>query len=191
MAARQLISVVVLQAMVLLSMAHMSRAERHESSRKRLPCGPSTFTFYLHNTVYNPNVDNRDYFNSVYGRPPNVSFANPFWFGVQNTFEDPLTAGPANDSKSLGKAHGFYVLDSFKEFMLFHIFTANITSGRHRGTLDIFGQVREVDPVRYLSVIGGTGSFLGARGLASCKLVQIDRVPPAKWTLSFDLDLYY
>ncbi|KAH7278230.1 hypothetical protein KP509_38G031500 [Ceratopteris richardii] len=158
---------------------------------KKLPCGPSKFLFYLHNTVYNPVVNNTNYFNSIYGRAPNISFPNPFSFGVMNTFEDPLTAGPSNTSKSLGKAQGFYVLNSFTEFTLFHLFTANITEGDFKGTIDIFGQVREVDPVRYLTVIGGTGAFLGARGLASCTLVDIDHTPPAKWTLSFDLDLYY
>ncbi|MCO5578718.1 hypothetical protein L7F22_032563 [Adiantum nelumboides] len=183
-------------AMVLLSLSGCGacRSEGRRQGRHHhaeLPCGPSKFTFYLHNTVYNPSVDNRDSFNSVYGLAPNVSFANPYSFGVQNTFEDPLTAGAANDSRPLGQAQGFYVLNSLKEYTLFHIFTANITQGRHRGTLDIFGQVREVDPVRYLSVIGGTGDFLGARGLASSKLVYIDHTPPAKWTLSFNLSLYY
>ncbi|KAH7415163.1 hypothetical protein KP509_14G030900 [Ceratopteris richardii] len=175
------------------AMDHESRSQswKQKKEPKRLPCGPSNFTFYLHNTVYNPAVDNRNNFNSIYGRPPNISFPNPFSFGVQNTFEDPLTAGPSISSASLGKATGFYILNSFTEYVLFHIFTANITEGEYRGTIDIFGQVREVDPIRYLTVIGGTGDFLGARGLASNRLVKIDRVPPAKWTLSFDLDLYY
>ncbi|KAH7422194.1 hypothetical protein KP509_13G095600 [Ceratopteris richardii] len=161
------------------------------SCERELPCGPSKFTFYLHNTVYNPAVDNKNSFNSIYSLPPNISFPNPFAFGVRNTFEDPITEGPSNSSNSLGKAQGFYVLDSFTEFTLFHLFTANITEGEHKGIINIFGQVREVDPVRYLTVVGGTGAFLGARGLASCTLIDIDHTPPAKWTLSFDLDLYY
>ncbi|KAH7278219.1 hypothetical protein KP509_38G030400 [Ceratopteris richardii] len=144
-----------------------------------LPCGPAAFTFYLHNTVYNPAVDNQDNFNSIYGLPPNISFPNPYTFGVMNTFEDPITSGPSNTSAPLGKAQGFYLLNSFNEYTLFH------------GTISIFGQVREVDPVRYLTVIGGTGAFLGARGLATNRLIDIDHVPPAKWTMSFELDLYY
>ncbi|KAH6555079.1 hypothetical protein KP509_1Z091100 [Ceratopteris richardii] len=156
-----------------------------------LPCGPAAFTFYLHNTVYNPAVDNQDNFNSIYGLPPNISFPNPYTFGVMNTFEDPITSGPSNTSAPLGKAQGFYLLNSFNEYTLFHVFTANITEGDYKGTISIFGQVREVDPVRYLTVIGGTGAFLGARGLATNRLIDIDHVPPAKWTMSFELDLYY
>ncbi|KAH7294431.1 hypothetical protein KP509_27G000200 [Ceratopteris richardii] len=108
-----------------------------------------------------------------------------------NTFEDPLTVGPSNSSSLLGKGQGFYLLNSFTEYTLFHIFTANITEGDFKGTIDIFGQMREVDPVRYLTVVGGTGAFLGARGVAINTLVDIDHTPPAKWTLSFELQLYY
>ncbi|MCO5607607.1 hypothetical protein L7F22_061806 [Adiantum nelumboides] len=154
-------------------------------------CGPSSFTFYFHNTVYNPAVDNTDYFTSVYGLPPNVTWPNPYAFGTTSTFEVPLTSGPSNSSQRLGQANGFWQLNSKMGYMLFHVFTANITEGDYKGTIDIFGQLREIDPVRYLTVIGGTGDFLAARGLAACRLVSIDRTPPAKWTLSFDLYLYY
>ncbi|KAH7445151.1 hypothetical protein KP509_02G109400 [Ceratopteris richardii] len=153
--------------------------------------GPSNLTFYIQNTVYNPAVDNTDYFTSVYGVPPNVTWTNTYSFGVTATFEDPITAGPANDSQQIGTAQGFWQLDSKVGFTLFHVFTANITEGDYIGTISILGQLREIDPVRYLTVVGGTGDFLGARGMASCVLVSIDRTPPAKWTLSFDLDLYY
>ncbi|MCO5567774.1 hypothetical protein L7F22_021469 [Adiantum nelumboides] len=154
-------------------------------------CGPSSFTFFFHNTVYNPAVDNTDYFTSVYGLPPNVTWPNPYAFGTTSTFEVPLTSGPSNSSERLGQANGFWQLNSKVGYMLFHVFTANITEGDYKGTIDIFGQLREIDPVRYLTVIGGTGDFLAARGLATCRLVAIDRTPPAKWTLSFVLDLFY
>ncbi|KAH6556213.1 hypothetical protein KP509_1Z197100 [Ceratopteris richardii] len=130
-------------------------------------------------------------FNSICGLPPNISFPNPYTLGVMNTFEDPITSGPSNTSAPLGKAQGFYLLNSFNKYTLFHVFTANITEGDYKGTIAIFGQVREVDPIRYLTVIGGTGSFLGARGLAKNRLIDIDHAPPAKWTMSFELDLYY
>ncbi|KAI5063351.1 hypothetical protein GOP47_0021898 [Adiantum capillus-veneris] len=144
--------------------------------------------------VWNPLLNNTDYFNSVYSAPPpNITFPNPTFFGVTSTFEDPLTIGPSNDSLQIGTAHGFYFFDSLRDFTLFHIFTANITEGDYLGTLDVFGQVREIDPIRYLTVIGGTGDFMLARGLATCTLIELYRGPPgaARWTLFFDLDLYY
>ncbi|KAI5063375.1 hypothetical protein GOP47_0021922 [Adiantum capillus-veneris] len=154
-------------------------------------CGPSAFTFYLHNTVYNPAVDNKDYFKSVYGLSPNVTWPNPYSFGTTSTFEDPITEGPANTSQQIGVAQGLWQLDSKVGYTLFHIFTANITEGDYKGTISILGQIREADPVRYLTVVGGTGHILGARGLASNRLVTIDHAAPATWILSFDLDLYY
>ncbi|MCO5553005.1 hypothetical protein L7F22_006525 [Adiantum nelumboides] len=155
-------------------------------------CGPSAFTFHLHNIAYNPSVNNADNFTSVYGLPANVSnWPNPYAFSTTSTFEDPITSGPSVSSQQIGVANGFWHLTSKVGYTLFHIFTANITQGDHIGTIDLFGQLREADAVRDMTVIGGTGAFLGARGLASCRLVTIDRTPPACWTLSFDLDLYY
>ncbi|KAH6555101.1 hypothetical protein KP509_1Z281400 [Ceratopteris richardii] len=113
------------------------------------------------------------------------------YFRPYDTFEDPITSGPSNTSAPLGKAQGFYLLNSFNEYTLFHVSPLTSLRGIRRGTISIFGQVREVDPVRYLTVIGGTGAFLGARGLATNRLIDIDHVPPAKWTMSFELDLYY
>ncbi|MCO5553006.1 hypothetical protein L7F22_006526 [Adiantum nelumboides] len=150
-------------------------------------CGPSAFTFHLHNIAYNPSVNNADNFTSVYGLPANVSnWPNPYAFSTTSTSEDPITSGPSVSSQQIGVANGFWHLTSKVGYTLFHIFTANITQGDHIGTI-----LREADAVRDMTVIGGTGAFLGARGLASCRLVTIDRTPPACWTLSFDLDLYY
>ncbi|MCO5576495.1 hypothetical protein L7F22_030305 [Adiantum nelumboides] len=154
-------------------------------------CGPSSFTFYMHNTVYNPTVDNANNFNSVYGLSPNVTWPNPYNFGTTSTFEDAITSGPSNSSQQIGVAQGIWQLDSKMGYTLFHIFTANITQGAYTGTITILGQIREADAVRYLTVVGGTGHFLGARGLATNRLVTIDHTAPATWTLSFDLDLYY
>ncbi|MCO5579834.1 hypothetical protein L7F22_033696 [Adiantum nelumboides] len=154
-------------------------------------CGPSAFTFHLHNIAYNPSVNNADNFTSVYGLPANVTWPSPYAFSTTSTFEDPLTSGPSVSSQQIGVANGFWHLTSKVGYTLFHIFTANITQGDYIGTIDIFGQLREADTVRDMTVIGGTGAFLGARGLASCRLVTIDRTPPACWTLFFDLDLYY
>ncbi|KAH7445154.1 hypothetical protein KP509_02G109500 [Ceratopteris richardii] len=145
----------------------------------------------MQNTVYNPAVDNANNFTSVYGLPPNVTWPNPLSFGVTATFEDPITIGAARDSQQIGVGNGFWQIDSRQTYTLFHVFTANITEGEYKGIINIMGQLRESDAVRYMTVVGGTGDFLGARGLASCVLVVIDRTPPAKWTLSFELDLYY
>ena len=160
-------------------------------ARRKPPNGPDRFVFYFHNQVYNPVVNN-SVFSSVYSAPPlNLSQPNPFNFGVRSTFEAPITKGPSPNSTQIGVAQGVWVLDSKHYYALLHIFTATITSGKYKGTIAILGQEYEPLAVRYLPVVGGTGDFLAARGVATSKLVYIDHVPPAHWTLSFDLDLYY
>ncbi|KAI5077123.1 hypothetical protein GOP47_0006947 [Adiantum capillus-veneris] len=157
--------------------------------------GHSVRTKFIHllpaQHAYNPVVNNKDNFTSVYGVPPNVTWPNPYAFDTTSTFEDPLTIVPSITLPQIGIAHGFRQLDNKIDYMLFNIFTANIIEGDYKGTINIFGRFREANPVHYMSVIHGTGTILGARGLATCLLVTIDRTPPAKWTLSFDLDLYY
>ncbi|KAH7372682.1 hypothetical protein KP509_17G016200 [Ceratopteris richardii] len=143
--------------------------------------GPSNFTFYMHNTVHNLVVDDYEYFKSVY-------VYNPYAFGITSTFQDTITSGPSNSSESLGMAQSLEEVDSNT---VYHMFRANITDGNCRGTIDIFGSLRLINPTRIMPVFGGTGDFLGAHGLALCRLVSIDRTPPAKWTLAFDLVLFY
>ena len=161
------------------------------SARRKPPQGPETFSFYIHNQVYNPAVNN-SVFDSVYSAGPfNFSQPNPTNFGVRSTFENPITPDASPDSEPIGVAQGFWIFNSHKGYVLMHIFTATITSGPYTGTIAIMGQEDESLDNRTLVVVGGTGDFLAARGAAISKRVVIDNVAPAHWTLSFDLDLYY
>jgi hypothetical protein len=162
------------------------------SARRKPPQGPASFTFYIHNRVYNPAVNN-SVFDSVYSAGPlNLSQPNPTNFGVRSTFENPITSGPSRDNDTqIGVAQGFWVFDSKQGYVLLHVFTATITSGNYTGTISIIGQEDESLDTRTLAVVGGTGDFLAARGAAVSKRVAINNTAPAYWTLSFDLDLYY
>ena len=161
------------------------------SARRKPPQGPDTFSFYIHNQVYNLAINN-SVFDSVYSAGPfNFSQPNPTNFGVRSTFENPITPDTSPDSEPIGVAQGFWIFNSHKGYVLMHIFTATITSGPYTGTIAIMGQEDESLDNRTLVVVGGTGDFLAARGAAISKRVVIDNVAPAHWTLSFDLDLYY
>ena len=166
-------------------------APRMISARRQPPKGPDNFTFYIHNRVYNPAVNN-SVFDSVYSAGPfNFSQPNLTNFGVRATFENPITSDASRESDPIGVAQGFWIFDSQKGFVLMFTFTATITSGPYIGTLAIMGQEVESLETRTLVVVGGTGDFLAARGVAISKRVVLDPTPPAQWTLSFELDLYY
>ena len=175
----------VLCVIALASVANVADA------RRKPPQGPDNFAFYIHNQIYNPAVNN-SVFNAVYSAGPfNFSQPNPYSFGVRATFEANITMGPLPNSTHIGVAQGIWIINSQHKFVLFHIFTATITDGPHKGTLVILGQEDETIATRHLAVVGGTGDFLAARGRAVSTLTFIDHVPPAHWTLLFDLDLYY
>jgi hypothetical protein len=160
-------------------------------ARRQPPQGPERFTFYTHTQIYNPAVNN-SVFNAAYSAGPlNLTQPNPFSFGVRATFEVNITAGPLPNSTYLGVAQGIWIINSKSKFVLFHVFTATITQGPYKGTITIAGNEDETLATRELAVVGGTGHFLAARGVAVSKLYFIDHTPPAHWTLLFDLDLYY
>ena len=166
-------------------------APRMVSARRLPPNGPDNFKFYIHNRVYNPAVNN-SVFDSVYSAGPfNFSQPNLTNFGIRSTFEDPITSDASPESERIGVAQGFWIFDSQKGYVLMFTFTATITLGPHIGTLAIIGQEIESMDTRTLVVVGGTGDFLAARGVAISKRVVLDPTPPARWTLSFELDLYY
>jgi hypothetical protein len=135
---------------------------------------------------------NNSVFNAAYSAGPlNLSQPSPFSFGVRATFEANITAGPLPNSTFLGVANGIWIISSKSKFLLFHVFIATFTKGPYKGTVVIVGNEDETLPIRELAVAGGTGRFLAARGVAVSRLHFIDHAPPARWTLVFDLDLYY
>jgi hypothetical protein len=172
---------------VLMAATQLGAAAARPSSRRKPPQGPASFTFYIHNRVYN------SVFDSVYSAGPlSLSQPNPTSFGIRSTFENPITSGPSRGNNAqIGVAQGFWVFDSKQGYVLLHVFTATITSGEYTGTISIMGQEDESLDARTLAVVGGTGDFLAARGAAVSKRVAINNTAPAYWTLSFDLDLYY
>ena len=160
-------------------------------ARRKPPQGPANFTFYMHIQLYSVVVNNSA-FEAVYSAGPfNLSQPNPYNFGVRATFEAPITIGASKNSTQIGVAQGSWVLDSQKYFVLLHIFTATISSGPFKGSLVVVGQEDESLQNRTLAIVGGTGDFLAAHGVAISKRVSINTTLPTHWTLSFDLDLYY
>ncbi|KAK1369060.1 Dirigent protein [Heracleum sosnowskyi] len=119
--------------------------------------------FYLHDTISGEN-------------PPSVPVAkasstdsSPYAFGLVQVIDDPLTEGPDEESPLIGRAQGLFVSSSMKdEPSLLISMNLYFTEGEFtNSTLNIEGRSPILRPYRELSVVGGSGLFRFARGLAT------------------------
>lgn len=81
-------------------------------------------------------------------------------------FHRTLTEGPENTSRVVGKAQGFIIpIDHFAH-SAFNIIYLTFNTHRHSGSLSIQAKDLTHKEKKELLVVGGTGSFAFARGLA-------------------------
>ncbi|GMP37592.1 hypothetical protein CsSME_00009201 [Camellia sinensis var. sinensis] len=79
----------------------------------------------------------------------NTSLTSPTFFGLIYMVDDPLTVGPSQASKAVGRAQGLFTDGTY-----------------NRSTLTVLGSNPVTQTKRELPVIGGTGVFRLARGVA-------------------------
>ena len=88
-----------------------------------------------------------------------------------------LTEGPENTSRVVGKAQGFIIpVEQFEQYSAFNVIYLTFDTPEHSGSLSV--QAKEVPHNKgreELTVVGGTGSFAFARGLAV--ITQTDGKP--------------
>lgn len=105
----------------------------------------------------------------------NSSAASPTFFGMTYLMDDPLTDGPQFTSKPMGRAQGLYIPSSTEELSLFCVMNFVFTDGEYNGsTLSISGYNPILRKYRELPIIGGTGVFRLARGVAQLKTIFFD-----------------
>ncbi|XVF00914.1 hypothetical protein REPUB_Repub04eG0043000 [Reevesia pubescens] len=91
-------------------------------------------------------------------------------FGLVFIMDDPLTEGLKPTSKELGRAQGLYAFSGQEELSLLMAMNLVFTSGEYNGsTLTVLGRNPAV-PHREFPIIGGSGVFRLARGVASARL---------------------
>lgn len=90
-------------------------------------------------------------------------------FGTLTVFDDELTEGHELGSGLLGKAQGFYVASSVDGTSQIMAFTTMFQEGGYTDSLTFFGVYRTAASESHLAVMGGTGKYVNAKGLATVK----------------------
>ena len=100
----------------------------------------------------------------------NITSKSPTLFGIVNVMDDPLTVGPEPDSRIIGSAQGLYASASQKDVGLLMTLNFVFTDGKYNGsTLSILGRNPVFHKYRELPILGGSGVFRLARGIATAK----------------------
>jgi hypothetical protein len=89
----------------------------------------------------------------------------PLRFGHVVMIDDVLTEGANPLSRPLGSAQGFYAFASMHGPAVLLCMNVVLTAGPYSGsTFTVIGRDNIVEPLRELSVVGGTGRFRMATG---------------------------
>nr|DAD19104.1 TPA_asm: hypothetical protein HUJ06_020567 [Nelumbo nucifera] len=131
------------------------------------PC--KELVLYFHDIVYNgKNADNAT--SAIVGAPEGANLtilAAHYHFGNMVVFDDPITLDNNLHSPPVGRAQGLYFYDSKAEFTAWLAFSFVLNSTDHQGTINFVGADPLMHKTRDISVVGGTGDFFMARGIAT------------------------
>ncbi|XP_024991532.1 dirigent protein 22-like [Cynara cardunculus var. scolymus] len=134
---------------------------------KELPIKQEKVTklhFYFHDTTTGPAQTAHQIAES------NISSTTITQFGRTFMFDNPLTVEPDVRSVRIGKGQGFFGAASFEEPRFLMNLNFVFTSGRYNGsTLQFLGMNPILHRVREMSIVGGTGAFRLARGIATAQ----------------------
>lgn len=159
---------ILLCTIVLLETTDAAHKKRRSCTRVPLkPC--RNLVLYFHDILYNgKNAKNAT--SAIVGAPhwgnlTTLTVNNHF--GDLVVFDDPITLDNNLHSHSVGRAQGFYFYDMKNTFSSWLGFTFVLNSTDHRGTITFGGADPILTKYRDISVVGGTGDFLMARGIAN------------------------
>lgn len=94
-------------------------------------------------------------------------------FGLIRMMDDVLTVGPKPDSKILGRAQGIYASASLESFNLLMTLNLVFTDGEYNGSsLSVLGHNPAFEKYREIPILGGSGYFRFARGIATAHTVS-------------------
>ncbi|KAL5551960.1 hypothetical protein UlMin_002136 [Ulmus minor] len=150
--------------------------------KERAPC--NRFVLYYHDLLLSVN----DVGNSTSAAVSNATKLGDFQFGKLIVFDDPVTKDKNLLSPPVARAQGFYFYDKKTEYNAWFAFTLVFNSSDYKGTLNIMGADLMPEKTRDFSVVGGTGDFFMARGIAT---IETDTTEGIKYfRLKMDIKLY-
>ncbi|KAL0297563.1 UNVERIFIED_CONTAM: Dirigent protein 5 [Sesamum radiatum] len=124
------------------------------------PC--KRLVLYYHDILFNGT----DLANATSAKITNDSALGSL-FGMMVVFDDPVTADGRLSSPPVARAQGFYFYDRKDAYNAWFAYTLVFNSSDYKGTLNIMGADPLPEKTRDLSVVGGTGDFFMARGIAT------------------------
>lgn len=154
-------------SLLVLLLVLSSSAAHGGKIRARRPC--KQMVFYFHDIIYNgKNAENAT--SAIVGAPAwgnRTILAGQNHFGNVVVFDDPITLDNNLHSTPVGRAQGFYFYDKKDIFTAWLGFSFVFNSTEHSGTINFAGADPLMNKTREVSVIGGTGDFFMARGVAT------------------------
>lgn len=125
--------------------------------------------FYFHDTVTAKNP------SAIQIAQANITFQSPTLFGLVRMMDNPLTVKPDPNSKIIGRAQGIYGSASFEDVGLLMTLNLVFTKGKYNGSmLSILGHNQIFHEYREMPIVGGSGVFRLANGIATAKTYQAD-----------------
>ncbi|KAJ8555828.1 hypothetical protein K7X08_013324 [Anisodus acutangulus] len=140
-----------------------------QSYNRRAPGPCKEMIFYFHDIVYNgENYKNAT--STIVGAPEwgnRTIMASPNNFGDLIVFDDPITIDNNLHSPPIGRAQGMYFYDQMDIFSSWLGFSCVFNNTDYKGSLNFAGHDPLMNKTRDISIIGGTGDFFMARGIAT------------------------
>jgi hypothetical protein len=188
LAASSKLSLTIVVVVFLLGLAGAADGRRRlVSSSPDEPC--KKMTLYYHDILYN-GVNNTANATSAAATNP-TALSNSTYLGMLVVFNDPVTERnvlPVGKEVPAARAQGFYFYDKKESFNAWFAFSLVFNSTAHKGTINLMGADLMGEKTRDISVVGGTGDFFMARGIATLRTDALEGL--YYFRLQMDIKLY-
>ncbi|KAL7216298.1 hypothetical protein ACSBR1_028277 [Camellia fascicularis] len=130
----------------------------------------TNMTLYFQEYYAGPNAT----VNKLTGIPGNIWAFDSF--GTIYAVDDQITQSPDKNSSEIARGQGIYITSSLDGANMQVLISIVFTSNEYNGsTLEIQGHNIQLADVKEISVVGGTGKFKFAKGIATFETICTDK----------------